>query len=111
MKRKEIPAHKIKATAGLYLDCNTQSMFGTTAHGGSGFWQQTDNPLDIGAPGNSAQYFENLHLRGNVEAATLSLSGTASLTLASYADNAAAILGGLSAGQLYHTAGIVKIVI
>lgn len=33
------------------------------------------------------------------------------LTLAEYADNAAALAGGLVAGDLYHTAGAVKVVV
>ncbi len=43
---------------------------------------------------------------GLMSSSTLNVS-----SLQSFADNAAAVTGGLSAGQFYHTAGTVKVVI
>ena len=52
-------------------------------------------------------------LRGNVAIGTTgsSVSKLQVVGLVSYPDNAAAIVGGLTAGAFYHTAGVVKVVI
>jgi len=54
---------------------------------------------------NVGGYVTNLTIDGMMTALGLSLT-----TISEYADNEAAVTGGLSVGQLYHTAGVLKIV-
>lgn len=97
------------------------SLFNTTAQGGAKieFFDGTSNGAVGNLGANLVFYVNNrdtermrISSAGNVGIATTAPTSRLHVVgLPSYADNAAALAGGLTVGAFYHTAGVLKVVI